>query len=147
MDGFGLLLRILKITEAEPFGKISDQTLNVRAIVSMDVYIPKGTKVITHRDKVPVSVKEQRNTIGRAVVGGALMGPLGAVVGGVSGLGGKTNVEYHASYRTETIETSGKSQLVLGTNDINNPVIRIEFIPSNISNEWYYRIRAAQSRF
>lgn len=33
---------------------------------------------------------EDKSVIGRAVVGGLLLGPLGAVVGGISGVGSKT---------------------------------------------------------
>jgi hypothetical protein len=33
--------------------------------------------------------QEEKSTIGRAIVGGLLLGPVGAVVGGISGLGSK----------------------------------------------------------
>ncbi|WLF70483.1 hypothetical protein Q6375_05705 [Clostridium septicum] len=36
-------------------------------------------------------VKESKNVVGRAVVGGILLGPLGSIVGGMSGVGDKTH--------------------------------------------------------
>jgi len=38
-------------------------------------------------------VEKSKSVIGRAVVGGALLGPLGAVVGGVSGVGDKKKTQ------------------------------------------------------
>lgn len=42
-------------------------------------------------------LEKSKSTVGRAVVGGVLLGPLGAIVGGISGVGNKTknNTKYY----------------------------------------------------
>ncbi|MBU3107137.1 hypothetical protein [Clostridium gasigenes] len=44
-----------------------------------------GVTVISEKDVV----EKSKSTVGRAVVGGVLLGPLGAIVGGMSGIGNK----------------------------------------------------------
>lgn len=148
ITGNGLLLRFVTYNRAnDTFSIISDTTIAVRSILSFDVVIPERSKTITHNDKIPVVVKEGRSPVGRALVGGVLLGPVGAVVGAASGVGGKTKVEHKQVQRSETIKVKGPSKLVLGVQDLATPVLRIEFEPSSLSNDWWYRIQSARSRF
>ena len=58
------------------------------------VFLPylKITGVLLTTEK---EIKEQgKSVLGRAALGGILLGPLGAVVGGISGTGKKQNVKY-----------------------------------------------------
>lgn len=44
-----------------------------------------GVTVVSEKDVI----EKSKSTVGRAVVGGVLLGPLGAIVGGMSGIGNK----------------------------------------------------------
>lgn len=75
-------------------------------------------KFISHKQLI----NEDKSVIGRAVVGGLLLGPLGAVVGGISGVGSKTktignyyfviNFNDVYTHRIQTILISTKSENV-----------------------------------
>jgi hypothetical protein len=117
----------------------------VKSIISMGMERPEIVTTVSDIQYVPVTIQKQKRPITRAVVGGALFGPVGAVVGAVSGVGGRieTKVEAHRTTRRKTL--LGSSQLVLGTSDPNHICVKIEFDPVKLAEEWWYRIQAAQS--
>lgn len=55
------------------------------------------------------STQENKSVIGRAIVGGLLLGPIGAGIGAISGVGTKTktNVQYYLEI------TSGENKIIL----------------------------------
>lgn len=57
--------------------------LNYEQIVAADVITEKEI------------IESSKSTVGRALVGGVLLGPLGAIVGGMSGIGNKTKSSKH----------------------------------------------------
>lgn len=145
MDKTGMLLRIVKHNEIGDFDKIDDVTLNVRSIVSMDVYIAKGSRAVSRTQRVPVQTLHNKNAVGRGILGAVVAGPVGAVVGAASGIGSKVESSFENKTTYETISVNKPSVLVLGTNRPEMPVLRIQFVPSKLSSEWYYRIQAAQA--
>lgn len=50
---------------------------------------------ITAVEIITETIKKDKSVIGRAVVGGLLLGPIGAVVGGISGMGKKEIYHYY----------------------------------------------------
>lgn len=51
-------------------------------------------KITDVRDITDLQIKEvEKSVIGRAVIGGLLMGPLGSIIGGMSGLSGSKKVQ------------------------------------------------------
>ncbi|KEI92231.1 hypothetical protein [Clostridium botulinum] len=50
-----------------------------------------GVNVISEKD----IIEKSKSTVGRAVAGGVLLGPLGAIIGGMSGIGNKQKSETH----------------------------------------------------
>ncbi|MCW6124239.1 hypothetical protein [Clostridium sporogenes] len=50
-----------------------------------------GINVISEKD----IIEKSKSTVGRAAVGGVLLGPLGAIVGGMSGIGNKQKSKTH----------------------------------------------------
>ena len=50
-----------------------------------------GAVVISEKD----IIEKSKSTVGRAVVGGVVLGPLGAIIGGMSGIGNKKKNETH----------------------------------------------------
>lgn len=63
-----------------------------------------AAEVITEKE----IVESDKSVVGRAVVGGVLLGPLGAIVGGMSGIGSSTKANKHyflvVNYNSNTSE-------------------------------------------
>lgn len=68
-------------------------TIKSRAIKKPEVHLGLnqifGVNVISEKDVL----EKSKSVAGRAVVGGVFLGPLGAIVGGMSGIGNKTKSE------------------------------------------------------
>ena len=67
------------------------------------------------RDSLAKMIKKDKSVIGRAVVGCLLLGPLGAIVGGISGIGTKTKRIKKSEYLVISFwsETSRRPQTLL----------------------------------
>jgi hypothetical protein len=60
----------------------------------MSIGLEKVVDIIIRRDIQPDEITEKdKSVIGRAVIGGVLLDPVGAVVGGMSGLGTKQEIK------------------------------------------------------
>jgi hypothetical protein len=116
-----------------------------RDILSITVARPKTKE--TRKEMVPVSIVESKNKspIGRGLVGGALLGPAGLVLGAASGLNAKTStrIEHETVYRE--YEGLGAPQLIIGTNVMERPVLKVRCETQELADDWLYRIRALQS--
>lgn len=121
------------------------KSLSSQHIISFDVEAPDRTKLVTHKEKVPVATKKKRSSVGRAIVGGVALGPLGAVVGAASGLNGKEQVTYHEVKRQETVKVKGDPLLVLGVRELDEPKLVICFEPAKLAEEWWYRIQSLRA--
>ncbi|MFD0850616.1 hypothetical protein [Sphingosinicella xenopeptidilytica] len=84
----GRLLRIVQFIENdEDFQILNDQTIAVNQIMSMNIASPKYQSTEYYKQAIPiVSSEPKKSVVGRSVVGGALFGPAGAIVGGMTGL-------------------------------------------------------------
>lgn len=78
------------------FSKNKDIKLSLDKIIDLNFY--------TENEKI----EKDKSSLGRAVVGGALLGPVGAVIGGVSGVGTKTKSKINnftdITYKTDSNE-------------------------------------------
>ncbi|HDK7158911.1 TPA: hypothetical protein PTV68_002040 [Clostridium botulinum] len=81
-------------------------------------------------------IQQSKSVIGRAAVGGLLLGPLGAIVGGMSGTGTKTNnqIEYYAvvNYKSRDHELKVLSFKIVG---FSNWKSFIKELKSKINNQ------------
>lgn len=62
-----------------------------KPIVKLNYEQIVAAEVITEKE----IIENGKSTVGRALVGGVLLGPLGAIVGGMSGIGNKTKSSKH----------------------------------------------------
>lgn len=73
-----------------------------------------AANVITEKE----IIESDKSVVGRAVVGGVLLGPLGAIVGGMSGIGNKTKANTHyfmvINYESTSKETKVLSFEIIG---------------------------------
>lgn len=98
-----------------------EQCLIMKARVFKDKPVVKlnynqivAANVITEKE----IIESDKSVVGRAVVGGVLLGPLGAIVGGMSGIGNKTKASTHyfmvINYKSNTGETKILSFEIVG---------------------------------
>jgi len=91
---------------------------------------------------VPVAVKNKKSPVGRALVGGVLLGPAGVVIGAASGLGGKSQVINEERRVMDERVVKGPPRLVIGT--ATNGVLNISFEAENHAEHWANQIQAAR---
>lgn len=76
---------------------IKDSLLTIRMRLSKEdpytLQLAKITNVTVLSEKE--IIEKQKSVAGRAVVGGVLLGPLGAIIGGMSGIGNKKKSDTH----------------------------------------------------
>lgn len=140
------LLQFITYTADEHFLADEPLVLNVNQVIGLNIAKPRLTK--TRKTSVPVSMvsSKDRSPVARGLVGGALFGPAGTLLGAASGLKPSisTNVEYHTV--EEKYETDGEPQLIIGTKLLDQPTLKIQFDPPSLGGDWLYRIKGAQSR-
>jgi hypothetical protein len=79
---------------------------------------------------------KKSGSLGRAAVGGVLLGGAGAIVGAASA-GSKT-----AATTTSTTQTSkGPTYLVIGTTDLEHPMHKVQMNSRSEGEKWLHRIR------
>ncbi|WP_148650938.1 hypothetical protein [Sphingopyxis granuli] len=149
MDEDEKLLRLISCKKEQSSLTVSnDKTLSVEKIRSVSIDRPlKNLNIATHVEKMPVAVGSNRSPVGRALIGGAIAGPVGALVGGMSGLGGKSEIEMVETRRYhETIQYESYPKLVIVIDDLESPRHMFEFDSIKETNEWSARIFAAINR-
>lgn len=147
MNGDGSELRIVTCRrENVEIEVIDEETISTSQVTTLAIDQPSRPKTVTHRDKVPVAVGSGRSSVGRAVVGGVVAGPAGAVVGSISGLGGKSQIEDETATRSETIYVKGHPKLIVGVDDLVRPRRVLEFETVTETNDWSSRIYNAMKR-
>lgn len=145
----GRLLRIVQFIENnEEFKITDDKTISVNKIMSMNIASPKYNVTEHYKQAVPVvSSEPKKSVVGRSVVGGALFGPAGAIVGGMTGLNNTVSTKIEEREFSRKVERTGNPQLIMSTTDPHNPVFKIEFRPPSLADEWMFRIRGFKTRF
>lgn len=87
--GKGLAIELSINTEKECV------TIKSRAVKRPEVNLKfeqiTGVNVVSEKD----IIEKSKSTVGRAIVGGVLLGRLGAIIGGMSGIGNKQKSEMH----------------------------------------------------
>lgn len=147
MDANGKNLRLVSCKkDGTSIAVKGEETIRVGSITSLDINQPMKEKIVSHVETTPVAVGSKRSPVGRAVVGGLIAGPAGAMVGGMSGLGGKSKIEHVQTSRQETVMVKGHPKLVIGVDDLARPRRVFEFPTVSETNEWPSRIHAAMNR-
>jgi len=147
MDGEGSNLRLVSCKKEETrLTVVADETIPLRSVTSIAIDQPNKTKTITHTETTPVAVGSGRSPVGRAVVGGLVAGPVGAVVGGLSGVGGKSKIEHVTTKRHETVYVKEHPKLIVRVDDLIRPRRIFVFETVRETNDWSARIFAAMNR-
>jgi hypothetical protein len=112
-----------------------------------DVYLEK--RVITETRKRTEEVitprPNNKSTVGRAVVGGVLLGPVGAMVGAASSMKAPPpKIEQRTI--EETIERDGVPLIVIATTDPARPLLKLDLTQKAPTEEWHARLIGASSK-
>ncbi|MDD2286957.1 MAG: zinc ribbon domain-containing protein [Paludibacter sp.] len=106
-----------------PSGKVMVllHTHGIRLISGLTFYPIHNSQIISLKTVTQEElVKTDKSVIGRAVVGGLILGPLGAIVGGMSGIGSKEkfiNKQYFIINFWDTQTQSAQSILISSTEE------------------------------
>lgn len=104
-----------------PSGKVTVllHTHGIKLMSGLNFYPIHNSQIISLKTVSQEElVKTDKSVIGRAVVGGLILGPLGAIVGGMSGIGSKEkfiNKQYFIINFWDTITQSAQSILISST--------------------------------
>lgn len=91
--------------------------------VSIDMDRLVGVTVAN--EKEILEKEKEKSVVGRAVIGGVLLGPLGAIVGGMTGIGSKT-----------TSKTTSKNYIIINYKSLNDELKILSFEIVGASLHW-----------
>lgn len=114
----------------------------IPAVAIRSVEIEKTTKkgVKIHIDRIPITTQQKKSAGGRALIGAVALGPVGLVAGAASGLNKKSTTKIKEVKRREVVDVPGPDVIVVGTNDLANPIIRIRCRDDQTTQEWAHRL-------
>lgn len=139
-------LRIYGYYVGDEFKIVSDAVMPISEVVSVEIIRPMEMKRVKKVQAVGVVSSSKKSPIARGLVGGAVLGPAGMILGAASGAGKdvKTEIKEHTVW--EEAQMEGDPQLHIGTSDPSNPLIRIKPDEKSEADEWYHRIKAIQAQ-
>jgi len=80
-----------------------------------------------------IITKQERSVVGRAVIGGLLLGPVGAIVGGMSGLKDGEKAESQNALLTIQVEQAGQESFFVGSVEKGKRAITQAFLQKHLS--------------
>jgi hypothetical protein len=131
-------LRVIELRQGNELIVKSDMPVDIATVVSVEL----EQDSVTVLKMETTSVTKKSGVIGRAAIGGALFGGVGAIVGATSA-GSKTIGS--STGRSHT--TKGPVMLVVGTTDLHVPVFKIRMNSMTDGEEWLHRIRGSIAPF
>lgn len=104
----------LSMDDKEQYIKMKARAFKNKPIIKLNYNKIIAANVVTEKE----IIESNKSVVGRAAVGGVLLGPLGAIVGGMSGVGNKTKANTHyfmiINYKSSTEETKILSFEIVG---------------------------------
>lgn len=117
-------------------------------IRSVRVY--QGQTVLTtsvKQEREVIEPGKSKSSIKRAIVGGIVLGPVGAVVGAVSGIGThQPTIRTVSEYIPQTKAIDGDPYLITECDDLSEPILELKMPSLTDAENWRARIEAAIAR-
>jgi len=137
--------RLISYLDDDAFLVITDLTVPLEKVFSVEVKTPEIVEKYYRTELVPIVTSKKKSVIGRAIVGEALLGPLGAVVGGMSGARADISTRVEERKVEDERIRKGSPILVIGTTDPDTPVLKVTFLSEQTTEQWEFRLRAAKA--
>ena len=118
-----VLKKILEINPVDNRVKLRGRVYDFKDIISCDLINESGEQIVTQTK----GVNRKKASLGKALIGGAVFGQAGAIIGGIAG---KTKVN-HTSVATN-LPICIKLQIIVTVTDLESPVVHLNFINSNV---------------
>lgn len=125
-----VLKKILEINPTDNRVKLCGRAYDFKDIISCDLINESAEQIVTQT----TGVNRRKVSLGKALIGVAVFGPTGAIIGG---LAGKTKVNQKSVTTSSPI--CSKLQIIVTVTDFKSPVVHLNFINSNVyknSNEY-----------
>lgn len=125
-----VLKNILEINTIDNRVKLRGRVYDFKDIINCDLINESGEEIVTETK----GVNKRKPSLGKALVGGAIFGPAGAIIGGISG---KKKVNQKSV--TTSLPICSKLQIIVTVTDLKSPVVNLIFINGNVyknSNEY-----------
>lgn len=113
-----------------------DRTIRFSDLRSVTVEQDDVVETFTRRVTTPVAVTKHKSAIGRGLVGAAVLGPAGLLLGAASAVKPTTKVIEHTTTQTDQRVVKGPPTLVLTTRDRTDPFVRIAFDKIDDAKAW-----------
>jgi hypothetical protein len=114
--------------------------VQTKSILLAELNSPSVQKYVREVKTEAVVIQTKKSSIGRALVGGVLLGPVGAVVGAASGVGGKQEIKHVQTPISREVTSKGPLEVVLRLNDMQKPMLRLRGETNAKTEEWFHRI-------
>ncbi len=141
-DGSELRILICR-REGNEFFAERDEVIHIKDVCGINIDQQTKKRTIVHKSSTPVAVNSGRSAGTRALAGAMIAGPVGAIIGGASGLGGKTRIEHVETRHLETVEYETQPKLVVQIRDVVRPRRVLAFDSVAELNDWSSRIWGA----
>lgn len=122
--------KILEINPTDNRAKLCGRVYDFKDIISCDLVNESGEEIVTQT----TGVNKRKVSLGKALIGGAVFGLAGAIIGGAAG---KTKVNQKSVTTSSPI--CSKLQIIVTVTDLESPVVYLNFISKNVyknSNEY-----------
>ncbi|QCQ98501.1 hypothetical protein [Brevundimonas sp. SGAir0440] len=123
-------------SEGMKFAPEKDVIVNFRDIVDVTVTQDDVIETYTRTVSTPVSVAKKKSSIGRALVGGVLLGPAGAVVGAVSGAATTSQIKTVVTKQQDTRVVAGPPTLTITLSGKPYTFERVTFATMDEARSW-----------
>lgn len=140
LDHGGHAVRMLSYRDDPSFEVLNDLRIACADIYEVAVEERSETISFTKRESVPVTHTERRSPVARGLVGLAVLGPAGAVIGAASGLATNTRTTTEIRKVREHRTVEGAPNLVICRDDPTSPILRIQFSGHDDARDWALRL-------
>jgi hypothetical protein len=139
------ILRVVCYHDDFEFSVVSDVAIPISAIFAIELKNSEVLEKYLRTELVPIVSSKNKSVVGRAVAGNLVFGPVGAVIGGVSGAKADISTKIEERKVEDERIRKGAPVLVIGTTHPDHPILKLSFASESSTEQWEYRLKAAKA--